>query len=277
MSRRWMAVIGLLALIAIACKAGGSTGTGGGPPPSPVPGYPSSMAALGDSITSGFGACFAPTECPRSAWSTGDGTQVLSHYRRILRANPAIKNHEHNLASAGATMGSLPGQAAAAVKQKPEYVTVLMGANDACTGSMTTTTAFRADLDRALGTLKKGLPQSRVLLVSLPNVYRIWELGHTSTAARNAWRANICPNLLTNPTSTAPADVARRAAFRDRITAYNAQLRQACTAYGPRCRFADVSAFAFSLTMLSALDFFHPNATGQNALADQTYPGSFTW
>ena len=31
------------------------------------------------------------------------------------------------------------------------------------------------------------------------------------------------------------------------------------------------------LTMLSAIDFFHPNASGQNALADLTYPGTFTW
>jgi hypothetical protein len=29
------------------------------------------------------------------------------------------------------------------------------------------------------------------------------------------------------------------------------------------------------MNLLSAVDFFHPNAAGQNALADLTYPGTF--
>ena len=73
----------------MACKAG----TIGNPGPTgtvkPVSGFPSSMVALGDSLTAAYGSCFAPTSCPRNSWSTGDGTQVNSHYRRIARANPA--------------------------------------------------------------------------------------------------------------------------------------------------------------------------------------------
>ncbi len=277
MSQRWWAVVlGVVALVALGCQAGTVT-TVGGPAPSPVAGFPSSMVALGDSVTAGFGACFAPTTCVRSNWSTGDGTQVLSHYRRILRSNPAIKGHARDLAVSGATSASLPGQAAAAVRQPADYVTILIGANDACTGAMTAPSGFRAAVDQGLGTLKKGLPKARVLLVSLPDVYRVWEVGHTSALARSAWKVGTCPNLLTNPTSTAPADVNRRAAFRARISAYDTQLSQACAAYGSRCRYADISTFAFSLSMLSAIDFFHPNASGQNALAERTYPGSFSW
>jgi lysophospholipase L1-like esterase len=235
------------------------------------------MVALGDSITAGYGSCFAPTACPRNSWSTGDGTQVDSHYRRILKSNPAIGGHNRNLAVPGARVNALPGQAAAAVGAKTDYITVLVGANDACSGDMTSPSAFRASLDDALSTLKHGLPQARLLVVSLPNVFRVWELGHTNSFAVGVWKSGICPNLLANPTSTAPADTARRQAFADRITAYNGQLRDACKQYGSRCRFDDISTFAFDLTMLSAIDFFHPNASGQNALADLTYPGTFTW
>ena len=65
---------------------------------------------------------------------------------------------------------------------------------------------------------------------------------------------------------------------RDRVIAYNGQLRAACTSYGRRCRYNDSAyRFRFDLTMLSAIDFFHPNASGQEALARETYPGSFTW
>jgi len=276
MGRRWVIVLGVLALVALGCKATNGTPIGESSA-SPVAGFPSSMVALGDSITAGYGACFAPTACPRSAWATGDGTQVLSHYRRILHDNPAIKGHNRNLAQPGVTSPALAGQAAAAAKQPVEYVTILIGANDACQGSMTSPDAFRAAIEAGLGAIKQGMPRARVLVVSLPNVYRIWELGHTNAAARAAWRAGSCPNLLSNPTSTAPADEARRAAFRDRISAYNTQLRAACAAYGSRCRYADISTFAFSLTMLSAIDFFHPNASGQNALAEHTYPDRFTW
>lgn len=235
------------------------------------------MVALGDSITAGFGSCLAPTACPRNSWSTGEGAQVVSHYRRILARNPALRGHATNLAKPAASVSALPGQAAAAVAVPVDYVTILVGANDACRGSMTAVETFRAHVDEALTTIRNGMPNASILLVSIPNVYRVWEVGHDNRIAVASWRSGPCPNLLENPTSTAPADVARRQAFADRIAAYNAQLASGCRAAGARCRFVDVSGFAFDFTMLSAIDFFHPNASGQDALADLTYPAAFGW
>ena len=108
-------------------------------------------------------------------------------------------------------------------------------------------------------------------------MYRVWEVGHDNKVAVAAWRSGACPNLLDNPTSTDPVDVARRQAFADQLAVYNGQLAAACRAAGPRCRYVDISGFAFGLTMLSAIDFFHPNASGQQAISDQTYPAIFTW
>src|SRR6185312_3023546 len=51
----------------------------------------------------------------------------------------------------------------------------LIGANDACAadpGSMTSVAAFRANVDQALARLRKGLPKSRVLVASIPDLYR---------------------------------------------------------------------------------------------------------
>ena len=279
MSQRWILLLAAVSLIALGCKGAGEPAGAdpGGPPPAPVDGFPSSMIALGDSITAAFGSCLSPTSCPRNSWSTGDGTQVNSHYRRILRANPAIKDREVNLAVPGARISDLNGQAEAAVKKPADYITILIGGNDACSGEMTAPNVFRAQLDGALEVLRKGFPKSQVLIVGIPNVFRVWEIGHTNKLALGVWKSGVCPNLLGNATSTAPADVARRNAFRDRISAYNHELAGACAGYGSRCRYDDVSTFAFEFTMLSAIDFFHPNASGQNALADQTYPDSFTW
>lgn len=235
------------------------------------------MVALGDSITAAYGSCLAPTSCPRNSWATGDGTQVNSHYRRILKANPAMRNHSRNLAVPGATVSGLRSQVASAVKQPADYVTILVGGNDACKGEMTSAASFRAELDDALAALKAGMPKARVLFVGIPNIYRVWEIGHTNKVALGVWKSGICPNLLANASSTAPADAARRAAFKQRIAAYNAQIEGACGAYGPRCKHDGIIDIAFELTMLSAIDFFHPNAAGQVALADATYPDAFTW
>jgi lysophospholipase L1-like esterase len=278
MSRRWLFGVLSLALLVIACKAPAAEGSpgSGGPPPPAVGGMPSSMVALGDSITAAFGSCLAPTACPRNSWSTGDGTQVNSHYRKILAANPSIKGHAINLARPGAVAADLVGQANTAVAVPVDYVTVLIGANDACHGDMTPAGTFRAQVGQALVTITNGMPQAHVLVVSLPNIYRLWEIGHESRVAVAAWRSGPCPNLLDNPASMEPADVNRRQAFADQIAAYNDQLGAACAAV-PRCRFADISGFGFELTMLSAIDFFHPNASGQQALANGTYPGTFDW
>ncbi len=273
------------ALIALACQGGtgGETVPGSaGSPPVPAKDLPNSMVALGDSITAGFGTCLTLTACPRNSWATGDGTLVTSHYKRILAGNPAIRGHAVNDSAAGATIDDLPGQATVAVGQRPDYVAILIGANDACRsriGDMTSTSQFEAQTDVAFTTLRAGLPTARVLVVSIPDVYRVWELAHDNRAARDVWALGVCPSLLANPTSTSAADVARRQQFRDRIDAYDGILAKACQSYGPRCRYDGGAAHDTPFTMddLSAVDFFHPSAIGESKLASVTWPGSFTW
>jgi len=272
MSRRWVFGFAVAALLLMACQTPVSNPGPGEPPPGPVDGFPSSMVALGDSITAAYGSCLAPTACPRNSWATGDGTQVNSHYRRILASNPAIKGHNTNVAKPGSTSADLPGQAASAAATPVDYVTVLVGANDACKGGMTPAGTFGANVSQALHTISAAMPAAQVLVVSIPNVFRVWEIGHTNKVALAAWRSGVCPNLLTNPTSDDPADIARRQAFADQIAAYNDRLAGACGSIA-HCRYVDISTFAFEFTMLSAIDFFHPNAAGQQALADQSYPG----
>ncbi|MBM0237545.1 SGNH/GDSL hydrolase family protein [Micromonospora sp. ATA32] len=279
MPRRWVAALACLAaLVALACEGGGSAS----PRPSrgsPQPGTPGTMAALGDSITTGFGSCLVLTSCERNSWSAGDGLRVESHYRRLLDRDPAIRGRAHNHATPGARAASLAGQAEAAVRDRADYVTVLIGANDACRGgidAMTPVATFRDEVDRGLRVLRTGRPKARVLVVSLPDLYRLWQVGHTDSRAVRAWRHGVCPALLAEPTSTKPADVARRTAFRQRIDAYNGQLRAACRAYGSRCRHdgGAVHRVRFTLGLVNALDWFHPNTAGQNRLAEVSWPAA---
>ena len=145
---------------------------------------------------------------------------------------------------------------------------------------MTTAATFRKEVDRGLRRLRKGLPKARVLVVSIPDLYRLWEVGSADERAAAVWAdGGICPSMLAAPTSTADADDERRRRVRDRIDAYNAQLREACEAYGRRCRWDDGAAHdvRFSLDLVNRIDWFHPNVEGQDELADVVYPGRFNW
>jgi len=252
------------------------------PPPPPTGKLPSSMASLGDSLSAGYGACLFPAPCERNSWATGDGTQIVSHYERLVDANPRLAGNAHNFAAPKARAADLTAQARKAVETKAQYVTVQIGANDACRGKladMTTPADFRAQLDDALAVLKTGLPNARVLVVSIPNVYRVWQIGHSNRVAVRAWARDVCPTLLANPTSLSDADADRRRAFRDRVAAYDRELEAACVDYGQHCRWdgGAVHKVKFELNSLAPFDFFHPNAGGQQSMADVTFPRDFNW
>jgi lysophospholipase L1-like esterase len=279
--RRWHLVgLALLAASALACEGTGAAGpaaTG-----KPKPGMPASMAALGDSVTVGFGSCRTLLACGRNSWSTGTSSSVDSHYSRILATNPAIRGNVHNHAVPGARADDLAGQARAAVREKVQYVTILIGANDACAADadrMTPAGTFRDRIDEGLAVLKSGLPKARILVVSIPDLYRLWQLGHDNDQAVRAWGLGVCPSLLARPTSTALPDEQRRQKVKSQIDAYDRELAGACKAYGKRCRWdhGAVHDVRFSLNLVNHLDYFHPDADGQRKLAEVTYPGKFTW
>ncbi|MET7423649.1 SGNH/GDSL hydrolase family protein [Dactylosporangium sp. NPDC005555] len=248
--------------------------------PGPPPG---SIAGMGDSITRGFNACGWFADCPSRSFSTGSTPAVNSHYLRIRATSPAIDGHSYNDGRSGAKVADMAGQAQTAVSQRVAYVTILIGANDACTSSessMTTVAAYRAALDTALGTLKAGLPDAKVLLISVPDIKRLWQVGKDSSGARTAWGLfGICQSMLANPTSTAAADTARRDRVRQRVIDFNGQLASACTAYGPNCKYdgGAVFGYAFQLSQISTWDYFHPNTSGQAALASVSYAAGFGW
>ena len=244
---------------------------------------PDSMASMGDSITRGFNACGFYVDCTSRSFSTGDSSSVTSHYLRIRSVNPAINGNNFNHARSGARADDMPGQAAAVVNRDVDYVTILIGANDACTGSeasMTPVPTFRGHIDSALGTLQAGLPDARVFVMSIPDIKRLWDVGRTNFWARTFWSVgDICQSMLDNPTSFAAADVARRDRVRQRVVDFNAELAAACAAYGPNCRFDGnvVFQFPFTLNQVSGWDYFHPNTTGQRMLAQVTYQAGFGW
>ena len=238
---------------------------------------PDSMASTGDSITRAFNTGFVPyTDAPRNSWSTGSRADVRSHYRRILDANPSIFGRNHNDARSGAEMRELAGQMASVNLQQVEYVTVLMGANDACAASeaaMTPVGEFRAQFAEAMATVSTGSPQALVYVVSIPDIYRLWAILHDDPAARLVWQlTGFCRSMLARPGSTAPEDEARRQRVRQRVIAYNEVLGSVCATY-VLCRFDGNAVFdyPFAPRHVSRRDYFHPSLEGQRVLAEVSW------
>ena len=261
----------LLAVVAVAAVLLGLGVAPAGPAQAAVE-RPTRMASLGDSITRGFNACGWFFDCTGRSWSTGSDSAVNSHYRRLAAVRSLTT---YNAARTGAKASALPGQASTAVSQGAKYATVLIGANDACTSSVSTMTSvdsFRTSIHSGLQTLANG-GVATVFVSSVPDIYQLWQVGKGSSSARTAWAAfGICQSMLRSPTSTQLADVTRRGQVRQRVVDYNTVLAQECAAV-TGCVFDGNAVFGyqFSLSQLSTWDYFHPNTSGQAVLSSVTW------
>jgi lysophospholipase L1-like esterase len=264
-------VAAILSMVWVSLVASPSTAT-------TTPRLPSSIAALGDSMTQAFDVCCWYGNHPENSWSTGGASWdgIHSHYERILAHKPGISGHNFNDAVSGARMIDAPAQAASAVAQGAKYVTILMGANDFCRSTisaMTPVDTYRTEYEHALSTLESGLPAgAHIFVASIPNIYRLWQLFHDSSTASLVWStANICQSMLS--TSNTEAD---RQTVLEREEAFNAVLAKGCATYA-NCRFdgGAVFRYAFERSNVSPLDFFHPSLSGQAALAAVTWAASW--
>ncbi|MER6266116.1 SGNH/GDSL hydrolase family protein [Streptomyces sp900105755] len=235
---------------------------------------PASIAAVGDSITRGFDACTVLSDCPEVSWATGTSEQVDSLAVRLLgRAQAA--DHSWNYAETGARMADLPGQMADAAVRRPQLVTVMVGANDACRTSvraMTSVADFRSEFEDALATLRKALPKTQVYVASVPNLKRLWSEGRTNPLGKQVWKLGICPSMLSDADNLTSAATVRRDRVQQRVEDYNKVLREVC-AKDRRCRFdgGAVYAYRFGTGQLSHWDWFHPSTDGQSKLAAIAY------
>ena len=242
-----------------------------------APPLPSSMAAIGDSITRAYDVCCSYGDHPGQSWSTGSTSYdgIASHYERIKQLNPAVTGYAYNDAVSGAKMAAAPTQAAKAVSQGTRYVTILLGANDLCTSSpstMTSTDTFRTQFSQAMATLMAQDRDPYVFVSSIPNLYQLWEVLHTNSLARWAWsNFHICQSML-----AATNTETQRQQVRSREETFNQILAEVCAAYA-RCRWDNkaVYNYRFSASQVSTLDFFHPSLSGQAALARVTWAASW--
>jgi lysophospholipase L1-like esterase len=243
--------------------------------------YPDSMAATGASATRAAGTCERSGGCPENSWATGTNTEVNSIYLRIRAVHPEITGNVYNDAVGGEDMSDLADQFEVVIEQRVQFVIVDMGGNDICAAEerqVTPTASFRADFEAAMSRLLAARPNTRIAVVSITNVYRLWDILHTTRAATDTWNRNrTCQSMLANPTSTARADVERRARVLEREIELNGALATVCARYA-NCEYDGGAAFehAFEAGDVGR-DYFHPSLAGQatNALVEWEVPWMF--
>lgn len=271
---------------------------------------PRTMAALGDSITRGYntsgpGCPTGPAlDCPKNSWATGTNPAVDSVRERLDAMSPQPLT-AYNDAVSGARAVNLLSQAQAAAAQEPDFVLIEIGANDACASTPTPTVTFQAQVRSALEALVAGNRSVYIQLMSIPDINQLRTI-FTEPSDPNAllrWELfHVCQGLLANPLSTAPADEARRAAFREQVIAYNDALQEVCGEF-KRCLWdgeavfdstfgtADVANVTntegldippFNLVPVfgpgypnSTADYFHPSISGQAKLAEAAWSTTF--
>jgi hypothetical protein len=235
------------------------------------------MAAAGDSITRAFnvGWCCVLRDDPSRSWSSGWSTDVDSHYRRLLPFAPLLEGHAYNDAADGARMSDLGAQLAVAATQRAGYVTIEMGANDLCRSSiaaMTPTSTFEAQFRAALAAFVAARPHSRVFVASVPDIYQLWVLFHTSVAAVTTWTTfGICQSMLSLSNTEA-----MRQQVVTREIAYNDALARVCAEFA-QCRWdgGAVYNFKFAPSDVSTVDYFHPGIQGQDHFAAVTWAAGY--
>lgn len=228
-------------------------------------------ASIGDSITAAMDAD-RPLANREINWATGtkDAQKVNSHALRLRAALPDKKIATRNLAISGSKSPDVVRQAAHLAKSRPDYVTVLVGANDVCAWDEDHSAqleAYEDNMRKIMATLVKSNNDVKVLVSAIPNMPLLRDLG-AANGCQSRWSTlNICPALL-----GAKRTDEERAGFARRWADANDVLEKVSAEFPQNVRFAASAAQpVFNMGHVSKIDCFHPNVNGQDFLAEMTW------
>lgn len=237
------------------------------------------VVAVGDSISRSFNAAGVGDD-PRYSWSTGENliSPSGSHLYRLRQLADGIGRKVSlsavNVAAVGAEViddrePPLFQQAREAVTYRPDYVTVLIGANDLCNTELPLdqfASVFRQRAQSALDVLRDGASPAKLVLVSsipnprfLKNVKKSGIGSFEEVQCMAAWKL-YCGNMENLPPET----------FDAYWNAANRGLADVVTASGGAFVFDQyaVAQSAFQASEVSDIDCFHPSESGQRKIAE---------
>ncbi len=273
---------------------------------------PFQAVALGDSITAASAIFYEGPDSisnPSSkgikfdpfSWASGahelitlpDGmkAQVQGHFARLTRqfGSGRFKNLAQGTGST--ILADIVNQATEASALKPDYATILMGANDLCSANgpiapnaiSTAVGLLVTEMNRALDLLIQSNREIRILLVSIPNMRRVYEIGtnpnEPQAASATPLAASSCQerwNVLNtcSPLLESQRTETERANFYAALNAINQSLESLSSHpnFRSNLRFIkEIAITSFESRHISRLDCYHPSTDGQNLLSEITW------
>lgn len=229
------------------------------------------VGALGDSVTTATNSASWGNNLSYS-WSTGSSDSVNSHFNRLKGIFSTVQ--AYNYARAGAVAADLPEQAQKLVRKNPDYVTVLIGANDLCSWSSrdeAKITAVENNVRSSIDIILANNAETKILLIPIPNMYQLWQLGAEHSCDMFWDLTGICSPLLNSDRTEA-----ERLAFMERVDEVNGLYQAMADTYVDNVRFDPVIADQeFLWEHVSSKDCFHPSVKGQKLIADKTWEASW--
>ena len=205
------------------------------------------------------------------SYSTGSDPDLRQPVPAAAAHKPRASGHEYNDAEVGAQRIDLFWEMSLAVWQKADVVTVLIGANDACTttvGQMTPVATSRNSINEAFGLFFSNRPGARIVLSSIPeHLPGVAGRPHQPRASM-IWQASVSlpVDAEQSDLDSAPADQLRRDFVSLQIAKYNAALASVCAQYrGCRWDGGALWRYPFQLSQLSSLRLLPPERARASA------------
>jgi lysophospholipase L1-like esterase len=253
---------------------------------------PIRLYSIGDSLTRAADANL-PGDNLNDSWVNGyygfwdklfGLPDVNSHNQRITALYGSGGRRNWIAAQNGARVQDMAAQAFWAQFLGPTYATVMLGGNDVCRSNVAdlpTDQEFEANFRNGITVLLNGVPGgATVLVVAIPNVKALYDLGLTKTAlgitaCPNLWKlTGFCDAMLSKDRT----DLDRQY-VQSRNVGYNAILQRVTDemAASHPGRFVRFSPAGYQLPtaqeQISDLDCFHASWRGQKVLSELTWPG----
>jgi len=224
------------------------------------------MVAVGDSITAGFNSSAFGTNFDMS-WSTGTSGKVISHYQRLSKVYDV---KAVNRAKAGSHVLQTLEQIKEAVSEatRPiDYITMMVGSNDLCGWPLEDNGTYLDDytknLRESIGTAIEHNSDVKILISSLPNIERLYEVGKEIRYCRAVWgTGRVCPNILSPRAKN-------REIYFERWHLLNREISNIANDNHTNIIFTEeVSKYEFTREDVSRWDCFHPSVQGQKRISE---------
>ena len=255
---------------------------------------PKRLSSTGDSISAGIDVEYYGQNA-NASWVNGyygfwqwllGLTNVYSHNQRITANFGRWGRANYMDAVSGADMFDFPGQAAQAVSQSAQYVTLFMGHNDVCQNhpwEIPSDEVFEANLREGMEILRNGLPDgATVYVLAIVDIRQLYDVAQDKKVlgiidCEVLWATTLlglfpCGTML-NPLNSE----ADREYTRSRNIAFNEILESVAAEYEANDShhhyyFTDLPfTYPFIESDVSDLDCFHPSAQGQTTLSRESW------